>query len=779
MTIAWPAVVAVARAERARRRRGMVAIGLAAGLAGGLVVGGAALFTRTASAPERLLTAVDPGDAHVQVFGGPELAAEIVALPGVVRSATMPIAVGRLDGPFVRYAGVAALDDGSLLSPVLLDGRRPAAGADDEAMLTEAAARELGLGAGDRLRLSLLTIEEFTQFDTGFGEPDGATVELLVTGVARLPPGLFDGTPILAGSGFGARHTGSVVGSDLFLELEDGSAGFADFSEAVADVAAAAAPTAASEEFLPAAVDDPRAGTRAIERSTRVLLGGLLAAVVIAALASLLALTQALARHHGSSAGQQRIESALGMTAFERVAARTLPWLGPALLAGLVAATLALLGASIDPVGPLSRVEPDRDWRPETGVIVVGALGVTLVLMAATAATAWWAGRRHRSSAQPRRAGSALAGLAPRRNGWTMAGTVFALSSSGGGADSPARVRTSLAGCVVGVAGLVGAITFAATLDRLLDTPARYGWSSDMAIADAQDELFTEIVGDSRFDTVVDVMSARVQVDGRARQAYSFTPVLGVAGWTYVEGHSPQWSGEVAIGSRLADSLGLEIGDHVDIAGAGSLEVVGIGFGPPLNGEPLGSSVLLDSDALAEASVDALFREALLSVSRGVDASAVAAELATRYELTERSLPAEVRDVADLGRLPELLGAFLAFVGIAAIAHTIVVTASRRARDLAVLRALGATPGQSGLAVVAMAIATMCFGLALGAPLGWACARLVWGMLADSVGIEPGVVLPPSIVLVVLGGLTIAVALAAWPARRISRADPAAVLRAE
>jgi hypothetical protein len=67
------------------------------------------------------------------------------------------------------------------------------------------------------MTLSMLTADELTQFDTGFGEPDGATVDLSITGIARLPPGVAgDGTPLLASSAFAAAHPESVAGGDLF-----------------------------------------------------------------------------------------------------------------------------------------------------------------------------------------------------------------------------------------------------------------------------------------------------------------------------------------------------------------------------------------------------------------------------------------------------------------------------------------------------------------------------------------------------------------------------------
>ncbi len=627
------------------------------------------------------------------------------------------------------------------------------------------------------LTVSLLTGEEVTQFDTGFGEPDGATLELEVVGVARTPTGVFDTGPLLITPALVELHPESVAGVALYVELRDGRAGVAAFTEEVAAIAASADPTPGGEEFLPAVVEDPLAGTRALDHSSRVLVGGMAIALAVAVLAALLALAQATGRHHARSAGNQGIERALGMTAWERSLARAVPWVPAAVIAAVGTLVLGVATAGIDPVGALANVEPEPGWRLDLPIVVGVPLLVLVGVWLVSLTTAWRAGRPARDAIGRSGVGS-LTSVAPRRRGWTLAGSVFALSSSGRGR---VQSRTSLVGAVLGVIGMVAGLTFAATLDRLTSSPERYGWTADFAIADVDDETVAAFVADPRFDAVVDVTSAMVRVgdDGELMQAYVFDAQRGVAGWVYHDGRSPQWSGEIAVGTKAAEQLGVEVGDSVEVAGLGPVEVVGIGLGPPLSGEPLGSGVLLDPDGARVASVDAVFREVLLRASPGEDVDALMGELGAQYELFQRELPAEVQDLAALGALPEVLGGFLATLAILAVVHGIAVTARHRARDLAVLRALGSTPRQAGLAVVAMGVATAVVGLVLGLPLGWAVARLVWSLLADSVGIEPGVALPATIAWVVAGGLVLAVVLALLPARRVARQHPATVLRAE
>ncbi|CAN5562595.1 hypothetical protein BH23ACT3_BH23ACT3_02260 [soil metagenome] len=780
MTLLHPAVAAVAGIEWRRRRRSILVIGLAAAAVGGLLTGTAALTARTASAPDRLVTTVDPGDARVLVFGGEAFAADIAALDSVTASAGARVMVARMQGPYVQYLGMASTPTSELAQPVIIEGRRANPNDPTEAQITEHLAAWAGLGPGDVLSMALLTAEEVTQFDTGFGEPDGARVDLQITGVARVPPGLFDTAPVLVTPAFADAHPESVAGIDLYVELTGGAGAFDAFAADVSEAAAAAPRTAGGDEFPPALVQDPYAATRALERSSRVLVGGLGVVLLVGALAALLALAQAQARHHAWSTQAQRVERALGMPAGQRAVARAIPWLPAAVLAAGGAAALGLAAGALEPLSPLHTIEPDPGYRPEIAVVALSTLATVGAVLAVSLATAWRAGRPVVESAGPRRGRAGLTSIAPRHRGWTLAGTVFALS---GAARGRGQTRTSLTGAILGVAGIVAGLTFAGTLERLVETPARYGWTADLSIADVNDEIVQRFDDDARFSAVVDIRTGSASINGTVLKVYSYEPVRGVIGWVYFDGRSPQWSGEVALGTKAAESLDAEVGDRVTIGGLGDVEVAGIGVSAPLSGEAFAESVLLDTDAMERAerdgAVEAVFRELALRVAGGQDERAVIGQIATEFETFARELPQEVQDLADIGRLPELLGAFLAMLGVMAVVHGVVVTTRQRATDLAVLRSLGTTPRQSGLAVVAMAIATVAVGLVAGVPLGWATARLVWSILAKSVGVEPGVAVPASVAAVVFGALLLAAAVAVLPARRVAALDPATLLRAE
>ena len=119
-------------------------------------------------------------------------------------------------------------------------------------------------------------------------------------------------------------------------------------------------------------------------------------------------------------------------------------------------------------------------------------------------------------------------------------------------------------------------------------------------------------------------------------------------------------------------------------------------------------------------------------------------------------------------------------LAVAVLAHSLVLTARRRAPDLAVLRVIGLTPGQVGGALVAMAVTISLVGLAIGPVLGVAVGRVVWGEVATGIGAAGDVAVPWTLLLAAVPVVLIGTVLVALlPARRAATLRPAAVLRSE
>ncbi|MDT4939197.1 MAG: putative transport system permease protein, partial [Pseudonocardiales bacterium] len=162
--------------------------------------------------------------------------------------------------------------------------------------------------------------------------------------------------------------------------------------------------------------------------------------------------------------------------------------------------------------------------------------------------------------------------------------------------------------------------------------------------------------------------------------------------------------------------------------------------------------------------------------------SAIAAAVpdAAGYSLHSPDTPQEVFEIEDVRWLPIILGIFLAVLAVAAVGHALATAVRRRARDVAILRALGMTQRQSRLVVVTQATLLAAIGIVIGVPLGLALGRSVWRAVAHS---TPIAYVPPlsalALALIVPAALVIANLLAAWPGRRAARLQIAAILRAE
>lgn len=132
-----------------------------------------------------------------------------------------------------------------------------------------------------------------------------------------------------------------------------------------------------------------------------------------------------------------------------------------------------------------------------------------------------------------------------------------------------------------------------------------------------------------------------------------------------------------------------------------------------------------------------------------------------------------------------LLGAVLIVISLGGVFNTVLLETQQRARELAVLKAIGLTPGQVvGMVLASVAPVALAAGM-VGVPLGLIAQRAVldyMGEVAAGTDIPPAVldVFGPAMFAVLgLSGLAIGAAGAYLPAQRAARARIAPVLQAE
>jgi putative ABC transport system permease protein len=279
----------------------------------------------------------------------------------------------------------------------------------------------------------------------------------------------------------------------------------------------------------------------------------------------------------------------------------------------------------------------------------------------------------------------------------------------------------------------------------------------------------------------------------------TFGPPTAAASWntltgfTLESGSEPQGD-QVVIDSGTAGTYDIGVGDRVEIlfeGPPGEFEVVGVaGYGD--GGSLFGATFALFDLPTAqrvlgkEGELDSVAVVAEEGESGSALADRIAAELPDGIEAVQAStVVAEQQDQVAEG-LGYLRTAFLVFayvslfVGAFIIFNTFAIIVAQRTRELALFRALGASPRQVLGTVVAEALIVGVVSSAVGVVVGIGIAIALKGLLS-AVGLDlpaAGTVIQLRTVLVSIAVGTIVTLIAAIvPARRASRIAPIEALR--
>jgi len=361
----------------------------------------------------------------------------------------------------------------------------------------------------------------------------------------------------------------------------------------------------------------------------------------------------------------------------------------------------------------------------------------------------------------------------------------------------------------VGIAGLSAGIVFAASLVNLLATPRLYGLQWDAYVANLQNASMSAAAASVAGDPDIarwtgTYMGVPIQVNGVAVDAVTTGPGPdGPLVAVPLAGGLPRQPGDIVLGARTLTEIGARIGDTVRVSLAGipgsaaSRRIVGTAVFPAVSdGTDLGTGAELTVAGLTGMAPHGLTVPPYTALVVTFRASAPAHQVSPEqqdiaalthrldalgpYAVSAAATPADLVNFGQVEDLPLLLGLALGAAALLTLAHLLLTAVRRRRRDLAVLRVLGLTGGQVRATVSWMAVTVALAALVAGIPVGIACGRLAWEFFADELGVQPVTVVPAVPVgILIAGGLALAVALAALPGARASRARPAAVLRAE
>jgi ABC-type antimicrobial peptide transport system permease subunit len=344
---------------------------------------------------------------------------------------------------------------------------------------------------------------------------------------------------------------------------------------------------------------------------------------------------------------------------------------------------------------------------------------------------------------------------------------------------------------IVAVAGIVAAFTFGASLDRLTNTPARYGWTASVAVEtfdNSKEALLTKTVANHEYRSVALLDSGQIRVGNVSTDGYALDVRKGALGFTMLAGRMPEAPDEVAIGPALQAELATTVGGAITVTAPHNvvhhMRVVGIDLAPESLGDSnyssYSSSVVLTRQTFDLTATAAGQPAVLIRYATDADAARLSDVLARNNEVITPVEPAAVSNLGQLGRLPDFLIAFLALLGAIVLGHALVATTRRRRSEFAVLRTVGFRTRQLRASVVFTAVTGATIGLAVGIPIGLAVGNAVWRAVAHGVDVARDTAIPwTDLALLAVSALLLLVALAALTARTILQTAPARDLRAE
>jgi ABC-type lipoprotein release transport system permease subunit len=798
------AVARWVRLDLRRRARSLAVVALLVALSSAIVLTALAGARRGASAVDRLIDRTEPATLAV-LPNEPGFDWDTVAqLPGVEAIARFPVFPFQLegfpeDGP-TDFAWIDPSIMDTIERPVVLEGRLADPTRADEAVVTGGFEGFYGVGVGDTVTIRLYSPEQADGRGLGLEgtEPEGPRVEARIVGAVRSPwfseEADRPGGRLVPSPGLFAAHETSLVGSgseisvNALVRLRDGAAGVPAFRERLAEASGRS-----DIEFLHLADMAQHARDVATFEAR-----SLLAFAVASAAAALFLVGQSVARYVSGAVTDLEVLRAFGMTRRHvRIAATAGPVLAAVAGAAVgVAATYPL--SSRFPLGTASLLEPTVGRQWDLTVVVPGLLGVTGLVVAGSLVAAW---RATRGAGTRRR--SAVAAAAARSGAPVpvAVGVRFALEPGNGSQAVP--VRPALVGSVVGVLGVVAALTFAEGVRDASENPDRFGQvfeiQSFFGFNDEDylpvDEVLRTAAADPDVDAVNDTRHAVATAGSTDVSVFSFEPVDDPLDVVVTQGRLPARQDEITLAPATAAATGAGPGDRVELTGTrrtATYAVSGIAFVPTGAHNDYDTGAWLPPEAYDELFDGFKFHTADIALRPGADPDVVASRLgesvaaslgqpdlaATLFSV--RQPPSRLAELEQVRRLPLFLAGFLGVLALGAVGHALATAVRRRRHDIAVLRALGLSRWQCRGIVLAQASVLAAIGLLAGVPLGVALGRTLWRSVADSTPLA--YVAPVTLWLLVLIGpvvLLLVNALAAWPSQRAATTRVGHVLRTE
>jgi ABC-type lipoprotein release transport system permease subunit len=706
--------------------------------------------------------------------------ADISGVRGVTPVSWMAVAY-EIDGrpsPFFSIATGSPAGDSPPPGAHIIEGRAADADASDEVTINEEGRRQMGVDVGDRITLRSYASDQFTAFIGNDIEEDrGPRVDVVVTGIHRSAEDISDNPEamVLLTPGFHDRYGDQIVHCDCSFWIAA--------SRSDADAIAAALPAVIGDYPLAVQEVDGPVRTR-VDRSVALEVGALRIAALVAAIASMLVISQALARHVGGSGSTSPALAAIGATRPQVVRGWTVILLPVALAGALGAVVLATAISPLFPRGLARRAEIDTGIRFDTiafigGGFVLLVVTVGLAILAAVVAT----GRQR--SATVRRARSWGTSMSPP----ATLGTSFAFEPS---RDRSRIVAVSaIGGLTIAIGGAVAVALVDGSTTEVLRTPSAFAAPWDLQLT-AQPDDPDAVIGAASAEPGVEALALQFAVTGNQFvitgpdgtslvSPQTFQSITGSIGPFVDRGRPPAAVEDVVLGEAVAESIGADVGDavRVDAGEQGDQEFIMSGIGRLSDGDETDLAFVTTPDGLTrlQSSDQLAINGAFIRLGNADDE---AIDRLADLGFVPTTPPSRVANLSQIGSVPRLLALALAVLGIGGATHGLLVASNRRRADLAIVRALGFTPRQAASTVRWQGIVMTALAVVVGVPLGIIIGRLVWKQVAAGVGAVDLVSIPwPIIVIAPVVALAAMVTVASVVGGRAARLQPAAVLRSE
>jgi hypothetical protein len=781
--------------ELARTWTAVVGLALLIGLVGAVVLAATAGARRTASALDRFLETTATPDARV-ILNDREAARSLqeelteqsfVEATALLHSTPLFDAEDPSGDAYLLGASGDATYGTSVDHPLLLEGRLPDPTSPDEVLVTDTSRVRRDIDVGDELVLISLdqaAIDCTYETDCTDLPGPGPTLELRVVGVYR---DLVSAQAQTHAVGQELRSTPAFVEQwdgevgvfppDLLVRLHEDAAGVPELRAFVDD----RYPPGGDVQAVVVDAEDDKAATAA--DAVDAYRPALIAFALVAGLAGLVAVEQAVSRHVAAATGPLRPTRALGMSRAQQATAIAVPVTVAAILGAGLAVAGAVALSSRFPIGATRVFEPDPGVRVDLPVLVAGAAAIVAVVVA------WgWVVAHHRTAGRPRRR--------PVRPAWIPGAVARAgaspalvegsrLSFERGDRRTTLPVRSALVGAVMGVAGIVAAAVVPVSVDGVLADPTRWGQTYSRfgaLVGDrSAEELLTELGEEDGVEATAEFLVGDTRLAGRQVSGTALDDVTGTTGYTILRGRAPAEDDEVVLGEITARQLDRGVGSTVAAAPAAGgepveLEVVGTAAFPNIIGARPGQGAGFTPAGLAAVAIGGTNSTPVIRYDGRLteeEVDALDARLLREHSFAPESSnrPLSLVNMREARVVWWALMAFFAVLTLVALVHALASTLRTKRVEFAVLQSLGYDRGQvrRGIGWQAVLI-TVAVGTVLGIPLGLVGGRILWDLIAGDLGVVDTPTTPTAVLAVLVPVAlvaTLAVAApAAWSAAR-------------